>query len=50
MDRIEELLLAARDLWRTFPEADDDTERRMLARTTVRLIQMADTLAVTAHA
>jgi predicted TIM-barrel fold metal-dependent hydrolase len=50
MDRIEELLLAARDLWRTLPEADDETERRMVARTTVRLIQMADTLAVTTHA
>jgi uncharacterized protein len=50
MDRIEELLLAARDLWRTLPEADDETERRLVARTTVRLIQMADTLAVTSQA
>jgi predicted TIM-barrel fold metal-dependent hydrolase len=50
MDKIEELLYAARDLWRTLPEADDETERRMLARTTVRLIQMADTLAVTSPA
>jgi predicted TIM-barrel fold metal-dependent hydrolase len=49
MDNIEELLAAARDLWRTLPEADDDSERRLVARTTVRLIQMADTLAVTAH-
>ncbi len=47
MERIQELLLAARDLWRTLPEADDDTELRVVARTTVRLIQMADTLAVT---
>jgi predicted TIM-barrel fold metal-dependent hydrolase len=50
MDRIEELLMAARDVWRTLPEADDETERRMVARTTVRLIQMADTLAVTSPA
>lgn len=47
MERIQELLVAARDLWRTLPEADDDTELRVVARTTVRLIQMADTLAVT---
>ena len=50
MHRIEELLRAARDLWRTLPEADDETERRLVARTTVRLIQMADTLAVTSRA
>lgn len=50
MERIQELLLAARDLWRTLPEADDDTEVRTVARTTVRLIQMADTLAVTGGA
>jgi predicted TIM-barrel fold metal-dependent hydrolase len=50
MHRIEELLRAARDLWRTLPEADDETERRLVARTTVRLIQMADTLAVTTQA
>jgi uncharacterized protein len=47
LDRIRELLLVARDLWRTLPEADDDTEVRTIARTAVRLIQMADTLAVT---
>jgi predicted TIM-barrel fold metal-dependent hydrolase len=50
LHRIEELLRAARDLWRTLPEADDETERRLVARTTVRLIQMADTLAVTSQA
>ena len=47
LERIRELLVAARDLWRTLPEADDDTEVRTIARTAVRLIQMADTLAVT---
>ena len=44
---IRELLEAARDLWRTLPEADDDSERRLVTRTTVRLIQIADTVAVT---
>jgi predicted TIM-barrel fold metal-dependent hydrolase len=47
LERIRELLLAARDLWRTLPEAEDDSERRVVARTAVRLIQIADTLAVT---
>jgi uncharacterized protein len=45
--QIRELLEAARDLWRTLPEAEDDTERRTVARTAVRLIQIADTVAVT---
>ena len=47
LDQIRELLEAARDLWRTLPEADDDSERRLVARTAVRLIQIADTVAVT---
>jgi predicted TIM-barrel fold metal-dependent hydrolase len=47
LEQIRELLEAARDLWRTLPEADDDTERRLVARTAVRLIQIADTVAVT---
>ncbi len=45
--QIRELLEAARDLWRTLPEAEDDGERRTVARTAVRLIQIADTVAVT---
>jgi uncharacterized protein len=45
--QIRELLEAARDLWRTLPEAEDDSERRLVARTAVRLIQIADTVAVT---
>ena len=45
--RIRELLEAARDLWRTLPEAEDDSERRLVARIAVRLIQIADTVAVT---
>ena len=39
--------MAARDLWRTLPEADDDEERRLVARTTSRLIHLADIVAVT---
>jgi uncharacterized protein len=47
LDQIRELLLAARDLWRTLPEAEDETEARLVARTTSRLIHLADILAVT---
>jgi len=47
LERIRELLLAARDLWRTLPEAADDAEARAVARTTSRLIHLADILAVT---
>jgi predicted TIM-barrel fold metal-dependent hydrolase len=47
LEQIRELLEAARDLWRTLPEAEDDSERRLVARTAVRLIQIADTVAVT---
>jgi predicted TIM-barrel fold metal-dependent hydrolase len=47
LGQIRELLEAARDLWRTLPEAEDETEHRLVARTAVRLIQMADTVAVT---
>jgi uncharacterized protein len=47
LGQIRELLEAARDLWRTLPEAEDDDERRQLARTAIRLIMLADTVAVT---
>jgi uncharacterized protein len=47
LGEIRELLLAARDLWRTLPEAGDETEARLVARTTSRLIHLADILAVT---
>jgi uncharacterized protein len=47
LEQIRELLEAARDLWRTLPEAEGDDERRIVARTAVRLIQIADTVAVT---
>jgi hypothetical protein len=47
LGQIRELLLAARDLWRTLPEAEDEIEARQIARTTSRLIHLADILSVT---
>jgi predicted TIM-barrel fold metal-dependent hydrolase len=47
LDQIRELLLAARDLWRLLPEAASDDEARLVARTTSRLIHLADIVAVT---
>jgi predicted TIM-barrel fold metal-dependent hydrolase len=45
--RIRDLLLCARDLWRAFPELDDDADRMRAVRQTFRLIHLADILAVT---
>jgi len=50
LDQIRELLVAARELWRTLPEADDDADARVIARTAARLIHLADILAVTGGA
>ena len=47
LEQIRELLVAARDLWRTLPEAQDDADGRHIARTTFRLIHLADIVAVT---
>jgi predicted TIM-barrel fold metal-dependent hydrolase len=47
LDQIRELLEAARDLWRTLPEAEDQQDARLIARTSSRLIHLADVLAVT---
>ena len=49
LGQIHELLVAARDLWRTLPEAEDDSEARIVARTTSRLVHLADIVAVTTH-
>ena len=49
LGQIRELLVAARDLWRTLPEAEDDSEARIVARTTSRLVHLADIVAVTTH-
>jgi hypothetical protein len=48
--QIRDLLLAARELWRTLPEAEDETAARDVARTTSRLIHLADILALTSNA
>ena len=48
LERIKELLLVARDLWRSAPEVEDEQERRQLSRMTFRLIHLADIWAVTA--
>jgi predicted TIM-barrel fold metal-dependent hydrolase len=48
VDRIRELLERARDLWRVLPEVADEPDRLRAARTTFRLIHLADILAVTA--
>jgi len=48
--RIEELLAAARDVWRVLPESDTDGDRIEAARTTSRLVHLADILAVTSDA
>jgi predicted TIM-barrel fold metal-dependent hydrolase len=48
--QIQELLVAARDLWRTLPEAEDVDDARLIARTTSRLIHLADIVAVTTGA
>jgi hypothetical protein len=50
LDQIRELLEAAQDMWRLLPEAVDDSEARLVARTTQRLIHLADIVAVTTGA
>jgi len=50
LEQIRELLLAARELWRTLPEAQDESDARLVARTTTRLIHLADIVAVTTGA
>ena len=47
LDRIRELLLCARDLWRVAPEIEDERDRMRAIRGTFRLIHLADILAVT---
>jgi hypothetical protein len=46
-ERIRELLMAARELWRLVPELEDEAEQRIASRTTFRLVHLADILAVT---
>jgi predicted TIM-barrel fold metal-dependent hydrolase len=47
LPRIRDLLLCARDLWREFPEIEDDADRLRAVRLTFRLIHLADIAAVT---
>jgi uncharacterized protein len=49
LERIRELLTAARDLWRVFPEIEEE-DRADVARTTRHLIHLADIFAVTSGA
>jgi hypothetical protein len=49
-ERIRELLLTARDLWLTFPEAENERERAQVARAAFRLLHLANIVSVTSHA
>jgi predicted TIM-barrel fold metal-dependent hydrolase len=46
-ERIKELLIAARELWRLIPEVTEEPDQRIISRMTFRLIHLADILAVT---
>ena len=46
-ERIADLVACARDLWRTLPETESESDRVGLGRLTFRLIHLADILAVT---
>ena len=48
LDQIRELLVVARELWASIPETPDE-DQRDVTRATIRLIQIADTVAVTAE-
>jgi predicted TIM-barrel fold metal-dependent hydrolase len=48
LEKIEELLVAARDLWAVVPSIEDESERFRTGRLTWLLIHMADIEAVTA--
>ena len=49
-EQIEQLLIAARDLWRGVPDLEEDGEVMLATRTTFRLIHLADIIAVTSGA
>jgi predicted TIM-barrel fold metal-dependent hydrolase len=48
IEQIRELVATARELWQTVPAIEDERERMRSARSTFRLIHIADILAVTA--
>ncbi len=47
LDRIQELLSTAQELWRTLPEIEDEGERMATSRATFALVHLADIIAVT---
>jgi predicted TIM-barrel fold metal-dependent hydrolase len=47
LERLRELLTAARDLWQTLGEIDDEGERIAATRLTFKLLHIADIVAVT---
>jgi hypothetical protein len=47
VEHIEQLLVAARDLWLTVPEIEDEVEQRLMTRLVHRLVHIADIEAVT---
>jgi len=49
-EQIRELLERGRELWKALPELEDERERIFAARTAIRLVQLADILAVTTPA
>jgi hypothetical protein len=49
-EQIRELLVSARELWLSFPEADDEHERAHVARIAFRLLHLANITAVTSAA
>lgn len=49
-DRITELLICARDVWKDTPEIVDDEQRVLAGRKTFQLLHLADIEALTTHA
>src|SRR5205814_9773403 len=47
LDRLRELLVAARNLWQGLGDIDDETERFRAGRLTFKLLHLADIIAVT---
>ena len=47
LESIRELLTTARELWRAFPELEDEADRMAATRLTFRLIHLADIVSVT---
>ncbi len=50
LERIHDLLITARELWRGLPESETENDRLEASRATFRLIHLADILSVTADA